>query len=892
MKKRLLSLLLILCMVCTLLPVSALAVTPADHQIQLKLVKDSTTVSGKELLRLDFEYKSGEDIPTNQQVYLKYDANKLYPAAWRNGADASSAATNFSADKSGVFTTNNFAKDDGFGGSEDSEVKFYTIITEGYGYINWKVTEPSETPAFNAFTRISSIFFGLKDGVTFGAMPKDAIKLATVADTSVTSQTLSVEVTTNNSDMLSYGGTTNTLTVDPDSLFVTGAGVTFATPATPHTHNPSSEWSYDSTHHWHACNGAGDCDQDNKLDYANHNYDKMIVGSDHLAAAATCTARASYYYSCECGANDLTQTFEDGEVSTTHHLTHHDRVAPTCTTLGKIEYWSCDVCDKNFEDSTGTIQVTDLDIPLDPINHNVQLTHNPRIEPNCHEVGRLEFWYCPNCHENFTNAAGTVKAPSDLTLSSDSSNHTGPYVYQDNPSEPAAKHDKVCQGCNTTVATEPHNNAGANGSCSVCGHGCAHVNVTHHDAVSHTCTDAGTIEYWSCNVCGQKFSDAAKTQQITDITDPEDPASHSLGKTDRVEPTCTTDGNIEYYTCSVCKNKFSDNAGTVKVDNVTIPALNHDMAPATCTKPAHCKRTGCTYTEGVALDHNFKYVDRPNQDGFIKYADLKCTNEGCTVSAKDVAAMNNKAVQATLNLDVFLKCTKAADSGEFDKNKHEKLFFYQVIKGENDIATVGFPLFTGDFSHRLNQPYTLVSGKGTNDNDALFNMRLPQREGDAWTVKMVQPDSVPTGWTIDDTEYKVYFYNDCTELVIMKKVEKQIEQGPTTDAGASTTDPTEPVPPTDPVYEFEAVTEIVFNNTFKVEKKDDPTPPTPTPVIPDGPKHTNRRYPAKPAASTDTKKPDGVTSARTFDAGVALYVGMSVLSLTGTALVIGKKKEF
>lgn len=129
----------------------------------------------------------------------------------------------------------------------------------------------------------------------------------------------------------------------------------------------------------------------------------------------------------------------------------------------------------------------------------------------------------------------------------------------------------------------------------------------------------------------------------------------------------------------------------------------------------------------------------------------------------------------------------------------------------------------------------------------------------------------------------------------MKKVEKQIEQNPTTDAGTST-DPTEPVPPTDPQFEFVRLegtdAEIVFNNTFKVEKKDDPTPPTPTPVIPEGPKHTNRRYPAKPAASTDTKKPDGVNSARTFDAGVALYVGMSVLSLTGTALVIGKKKEF
>ena len=41
--------------------------------------------------------------------------------------------------------------------------------------------------------------------------------------------------------------------------------------------------------------------------------------------------------------------------------------------------------------------------------------------------------------------------------------------------------------------------------------------------------------------------------------------------------------------------------------------------------------------------------------------------------------------------------------------------------------------------------------------------------------------------------------------------------------------------------------------------------------------------------STDKK---GVDSAKTFDAGIAMYVGMSLLSVAGSAVVIGKKKEF
>ena len=45
-------------------------------------------------------------------------------------------------------------------------------------------------------------------------------------------------------------------------------------------------------------------------------------------------------------------------------------------------------------------------------------------------------------------------------------------------------------------------------------------------------------------------------------------------------------------------------------------------------------------------------------------------------------------------------------------------------------------------------------------------------------------------------------------------------------------------------------------------------------------------------AGTAAGTKDGVNSAKTFDAGVAMYVGMSLLSVAGGAVVIGKKKEF
>ena len=46
---------------------------------------------------------------------------------------------------------------------------------------------------------------------------------------------------------------------------------------------------------------------------------------------------------------------------------------------------------------------------------------------------------------------------------------------------------------------------------------------------------------------------------------------------------------------------------------------------------------------------------------------------------------------------------------------------------------------------------------------------------------------------------------------------------------------------------------------------------------------------ATPSGSTSTTtKP----SPKTFDAGIAMYVGMALTSVAGSAVVIGKKKEF
>lgn len=115
-------------------------------------------------------------------------------------------------------------------------------------------------------------------------------------------------------------------------------------------------------------------------------------------------------------------------------------------------------------------------------------------------------------------------------------------------------------------------------TCGICGQDYyGDHDLSHHDAAAHTCTADGTVEYWDCSVCGKKFSDPNGTAEITNISDPNDPARHSLVKTDEKAPTCTDNGNRAYWTCTECRNIFSDDAGLnpTTLADVTVFATGH-----------------------------------------------------------------------------------------------------------------------------------------------------------------------------------------------------------------------------------------------------------------------------------------------------------------------------
>ena len=102
---------------------------------------------------------------------------------------------------------------------------------------------------------------------------------------------------------------------------------TFTAAGTQLGHAWASDWSKDTDNHWKECSRCHE-----KKDEAAHDY-----GSDNI---------------CDTCGYDKT-------VPHTHNLTLVPAKAPACTEKGNTAYYTCDGCDKWYEDATGASEITD-----------------------------------------------------------------------------------------------------------------------------------------------------------------------------------------------------------------------------------------------------------------------------------------------------------------------------------------------------------------------------------------------------------------------------------------------------------------------------------------------------------------------------------------------------
>ena len=109
------------------------------------------------------------------------------------------------------------------------------------------------------------------------------------------------------------------------------------------------------------------------------------------------------------------------------------------------------------------------------------------------------------------------------------------------------------------------------------------------------CQNEGNIEHYRCTVCGKLFADATGTKELFAADVVTSKTQHALIKTEAKAATCTAEGNIEYYTCSVCSKLFGDAAGTqgITLADTVIDKLAHTYGDYQHDENGHWKECSC-----------------------------------------------------------------------------------------------------------------------------------------------------------------------------------------------------------------------------------------------------------------------------------------------------------
>lgn len=320
--------------------------------------------------------------------------------------------------------------------------------------------------------------------------------------------------------------------------------------------------------------------------------DKTVTWSSDNAAVASVAADGTVT-AVKAGTANITVTTRDGSktascsvtVSCNHTLTLNAAVQPTCGQDGSREYYSCSKCGKKFADGTGTQEITDLKVSatgkhgetevrdaaaateeregytgdtyckvcgnkiatgevIARLPHTHVMTLTPAVEPSCETDGNVAYYTCGKCGKMYADAEGkkeladvTVKAPGHTpgAWSSDDANHWKNCTVCGEELEKSAHAfvwlvDKAATEDETGLSHEECSCGAKRSENTVIpklDH--VHIGIQHHPATDATCTTKGNVEYWTCagaKCQGKYYQDNACQIEIKVVETAIDPDHH------------------------------------------------------------------------------------------------------------------------------------------------------------------------------------------------------------------------------------------------------------------------------------------------------------------------------------------------------------------------------
>ena len=293
---------------------------------------------------------------------------------------------------------------------------------------------------------------------------------------------------------------------------------------------------------------------------------------------ATCTEDGNIaYYKCSSCDKFFSDSKGEKEIdknsvviaSKGHSLVKTEAIDSTCESSGNIEYYKCSVCGKLFSDAEGKNEISEADIVLAALGHNIVKVEAIAVTEE--KAGNIEYYKCSVCNKLFSDAEGKNEISADAVIIPATGHKLDKVNAVVASCESAGNIEYYkCSVCNKLFSDAEGKNEISEADIIIAALGHSIVKV---DAVEATCESDGNIEYYKCSICGKLFSDAEGKSEIS-ADDVIIPASHKLDKVEAVAASCESAGNIEYYKCSICGKLFSDAEGKneISADNVIIPA--------------------------------------------------------------------------------------------------------------------------------------------------------------------------------------------------------------------------------------------------------------------------------------------------------------------------------
>ncbi len=218
--------------------------------------------------------------------------------------------------------------------------------------------------------------------------------------------------------------------------------------------------------------------------------------------------------------------------------------APTCTTAG-VGHTVCSKC--------GDVMRTNIAVAA--LGHNIEYV--AAKSATCVEKGNDAYYKCKNCGKTYVDSAGKteIKPKTYDALGHKFDGQTPTYTW-------SSDHKR----CDASITCKVCNNKVTETAQSVC--------TTLQKA---TCQSEGEALYMA------DFKNTAFSVQFEYGKLPR--TGHFLKKIERVEATDTTEGNIEYYECTVCHKLFYDSTGSMEItDKSSIVIQPSGVTPT--SKPA------------------------------------------------------------------------------------------------------------------------------------------------------------------------------------------------------------------------------------------------------------------------------------------------------------------